>query len=89
MSRWTFLKRAGMNAIVLSTKEFRAFNRQRKSCPSKRGFDLFVPLPWKRKRAPGKCRVCDHLAAATYFEAEDSSLHGWCCRHCGRVVQLG
>lgn len=85
MSKLSFRPRGGQTGIETTEQELIEFAQEigEKAC------DNYIPLP-DTEASIQKLRMlgCPHHDDPEYWE-DDNGAHGWCCGHCGKVIQWG
>jgi len=86
MSRIDFCPHGGMEGIRVSDNELDILAKLMGS----KFLDEYIPIPKVsleiQKDLVNTCK--DHNNQVSYWE-RDNRKHGWCCSHCGTVIQWG
>jgi len=85
MSGYAFCKRGGVQGILVTDEELNSFS----DAIDSNILDGVIPLPnLTIEQQKIELILCNNHEDVEYWE-RTTGHHGWCCSHCGKVIQWG
>jgi len=85
MSQYAFCKRGGQQGILVTDEELHLFA----NALNTPYLDEVIPLPkFTIEQQKLELILCNNHEDTEYWE-RTTGHHGWCCSHCGKVIQWG